>query len=186
MNIKHYNNNVQLDKAIIKDIFSYFKNNPKFLMFGCGHDTKMWAAGNENTYFVEDNMQYINLAKQSVPEENLIQVNYETTVDSSERMTDEEIANHPIPDKIIKEAPFDIVLVDGPMGWGGGPGRLMPCYWAKMFTKEGSIVYVDDSERSLESYAISKFFKDKNIIVNKDKDCNKTANHIAECTKIFI
>lgn len=186
MNIKYYNNNVQLDRAIIKDIFSYFKYNPKFLMFGCGYDTKMWAAGNKNTYFVEDNPEYVNLARQSVSEENLIQVNYETKVYSADKMTDEEIKNHPIPDKIIAEAPFDIVLVDGPMGYGEGAGRLMPCYWAKMFTKEGSIVYVDDSERPLESYAINKFFKDKYIIVNKDKNCNKKAGLVGECRKIFI
>lgn len=184
MNIKYYNDNVQLDKAIIKDIFSYFKNDPKFLMFGCGYDTAMWAAGNKNTYFVEDNPEYINLARQNVAEENLIQVDYKTKVYSADKMTDDEIKNHPIPDKIITEAPFDIVLVDGPAGYGNGPGRLMPCYWAKMFTKEGSIVYVDDSERHLESYAINKFFNDKYIIVNKDKYYNK--NSAGECRKIFI
>lgn len=185
MNIPNYNDKIQLDQAIIKDIFSYFSDNPKFLMFGCGHDTKMWAEANPNTYFVESNPKYINLARQSVASENLIPVKYNTTVSKSLLMTDEEIAGHPVPAKIATEAPYDIVLIDGPAGYTSGrPGRLMPCFWAKLFTKEGSLVYVDDSHRNLESYAIQKFFADKHKIVNVDKDYGKKSG--GRCTKIFI
>ena len=75
----------------------------------------------------------------------------------------------------MDEAPFDIIIVDGPEGYSlEKPGRLIPCYWTTMLSKPGTIVYVDDANRELETFCIKKYFKDyPKKIFNKRNKCVK-------------
>ena len=57
----------------------------------------------------------------------------------------------PPPSALVQNGPFDIVLIDGPIGTPIGIGRLLPIYWTSAFLcKENALVLVDDSERELE------------------------------------
>ena len=143
------------------------------LVFGLGHDSKMWYEGNnKNTFFVENKEEYIKLGIKDIPSENIVKYNYKTKCGTSIKLSEKEIKSFIIPKKLMDEAPFDIILIDGPEGhYVGAPGRFIPCYWTTMLSKSGTIVYVDDSNRKLESFCIDKFFKDypNKIFDTRDK-----------------
>ena len=159
--MQYYNSNIQLDKDVIKDIFNQFKPNTKMLVFGLGYDSKMWYEGNnKNTFFIENNDEYIKLNINHIPSENIIKYDYEITCSSSFNLTDNKIKEFRIPEKILNEAPFDIIIIDGPEGFSlTKPGRLIPCYWSTLLSKPGSIIYIDDAKRKLENFCIQKYFK---------------------------
>ena len=177
--MNYYNNNIQLDKKVIEDVFANITPNTKMLVFGLGYDSKMWYEGNnKNTYFIENNDKYIELNKNHIPLNNIIKYNYKTTSGSSLKLNNNEIRKFNIPNKILKFAPFDIIIIDGPEGFNTKkPGRLIPSYWSKFLSKSGTLIYVDDSNRKLENYCIKKFYN------NKFKKIFRERNG---CTKIHM
>jgi hypothetical protein len=177
--MEFYNSKIQINKKVIDDIFANFKSDTKLLVFGLGYDSKMWYEGNnKNTYFVENKKEYINLNKNYIPSDNIIEYQYDTFVETSFKLTDHDINKYILNDKLKSLAPFDIIIIDGPEGYNNRkPGRLIPCYWATLLSKKGTIIYIDDSNRSLENYCINKFFKDKKKEYFKERD---------KCTKIFM
>ena len=177
--MEHYNSKIQIHKNVINDVFQQFTENTKMLVFGLGYDSRMWYEGNhKNTFFVENKDEYIQLNIKNIPQENIIKYDYKTTCASSAKLTDEQIANFTIPEKLLQEGPFDIIIIDGPEGYSAQkPGRLIPCYWATLLSKPGTIVYVDDLARPLETFCVKKFFKDKVQTEFKERD---------KCAKIIM
>ena len=193
--MQYYNKNIQICKDVINDVFSNIQSNTKMLVFGLGYDSKMWYEGNnKNTYFVENNDEYIRLNEKDIPSTNIIKYDYRTTCQTSVKLTDDEINAFVIPDKLLQLAPFDIIIIDGPCGYDANtPGRLIPCYWATLLSKPpglapplpiGSVptlsptlIYVDDSLRRLESFLIKKYYNDKVKVIFKTRD---------QCTKIYF
>jgi hypothetical protein len=173
--MEFYNSNIQLDKSVIDDIFKQFTKDTRMLVFGLGHDSKMWYEGNKHTIFVENKEEYIKLGEESIPKDNIIQYEYKTLVETSFHLLDEDIQTYQIPDKLLELGPFDIILIDGPEGYSSTtPGRLIPCYWSTQLTKPGSVVYIDDSKRPLEAYCIEKYFKNTaKTIFDKRDSCHK-------------
>lgn len=171
--MEHFNSNIQLSKDVIEDIFKEIKPHTKMLVFGLGHDSKMWYEGNnKNTFFVENNEQYIKLGMKDISCKNIVIYNYKTTCRTSITLTDNEIKSFIIPKQLMDEAPFDIILIDGPEGHSmDTPGRVIPCYWTTMLSKPGAIVYIDDANRNLEAFCIQKFFKEfpKKVFNTRDK-----------------
>jgi hypothetical protein len=177
----YYNHKIQMDKKIILDIFNSFnsfkdKDNKKMLVFGLGYDSEMWYnMTNRNTFFVEHNQDYINLNK-NISEDNIIKYDYQgiNVKDSIQflKNNNEFYKDFIIPNKLISEAPFDIILIDGPTGYNNEcPGRLLPIYWSKHFlSKEGTIIYIDDSNRKLENLSIQKFFKNDKLNYSNIRD----------------
>ena len=177
--MEHYTNKIQLDMKVIKDIFQNITPDTKMLVFGLGYDSKMWYAGtNKNTFFVENKEEYINLNKNDIDADHIIKYDYTTTCASSPRLSDEDIQKFEMPAKLKELGPFDIILIDGPEGYSPTkPGRLLPCYWSTQLAKLGTIIYVDDSVRPLETYCVKKFF---------DKQIKKVFSERNQCTKIFF
>ena len=176
---EYYNNNIQIDKDVINDVFTEIKPNTKMLVFGLGYDSKMWYEGNnKNTFFVENQDAYIKMNIKDIPQENIIKYDYKTTVLSSFQLTDNEIADFIIPEKIMNAAPFDIIIIDGPQGFTKKkPGRLIPIYWSTIISKPGTIIYIDDANRKLENFCIQKYFKNYQNKVFEKRD---------KCIKIYI
>ena len=165
------NKNIQLAKPVISNILINCENK-KMLVFGLGYDSELWYnSTNKNTYFIENNQQYIDLNK-NINNNNIIYHQYkDITVKSSLNLTDDKINMFTIPQKLLELAPFDIILVDGPNGYDDKcPGRLLPIYWSKKYlSKEGTIIYVDDATRVLEKKCINKYFIDNKKVYFKDR-----------------
>ena len=177
--MEFYNSNIQLDKKVIDDVFSNFKKDTKLLVFGLGYDSKMWYEGNnKNTYFVENKKEYIDLNKNDIPVDNIIKYEYDTLVETSFNLTDNDINKYELDNKLKKLAPFDIIIIDGPEGYRNDrPGRLIPCYWSTLLSKKGTIIYIDDANRNLENYCINKYFSNKETTYFIERD---------KCAKIII
>ena len=178
--MQYYRKEIQIHKNVISDVFSNFKPNTKMLVFGLGYDSKMWYEGNnKNTYFIENNDSYIRLNEKDIPSKNIIKYNYVgITCQNSTTLPDEQISRYICPPALLKEGPFDIIIIDGPEGYDlTKPGRLLPTYWSCNFlSKPGTIVYIDDSKRSIETYCIQKYFKDRVVRVFPER---------TGCTKII-
>lgn len=178
--MEYYNTNIQLDKDVINDMFAEFKSDTKLLVFGLGYDSNMWYHGNNmNTYFIENKQNFIDI-NSSIPAKNIIKYDYKNIrVSNSFNLTESDLDVYSLPDSLTNLGKFDIILIDGPEGYTNNkPGRLLPCYWTyKYLSKKGTIIYIDDSKRTLENYCINKFFKD-NIV--------KEFNERNGCTKIII
>lgn len=163
---KYYNNSIQIHKNVINDIIDQcFNKNLKILVFGLGYDSDLWYnLTNKNTFFIENDQKYIDLNKK-IPKENIIKYNYKTTVQDSFNMPIQNIESYIVPDELLQLAPFDIIIIDGPPGYTDNlPGRLLPIYWSKYYlSKTGTIIYVDDSKRKLESHCIKGFLIDHQI-----------------------
>lgn len=169
----NFNKNIQLHKYVIYDIIKNINNktNPKMLVFGLGYDSKMWITINKNTFFVEDSAKYIELNKSFIPQENIIQYSYDNiSVRTSFVLSNSDIEKYTLPEKLKNEAPFDIILIDGPVGNNmSRPGRLLPCYFSTLISKKNTLIYVDDSRRKLETYCIKKYFRHKPKFVFKQR-----------------
>ena len=95
--MEFYNSKIQLDRRVIDDVFSNFKKDTKLLVFGLGYDSRMWYEGNnKNTYFVENKKEYIDLNINNIPIDNIIQYNYGTSVETSFKLTDNDIMKYKI------------------------------------------------------------------------------------------
>lgn len=174
--MKNYNLNIQIHKNVIIDVLTHITPTSKMLVFGLGYDSKMWyECNNKNTFFVENKDEYINLNKDTIPETNIIKYDYPTTCSGSTKLTDDKIKEFAIPEKILNQAPFDIIIIDGPEGWSANkPGRLIPCYWSTILSKQETIIYIDDITRPLEKYCVQKYYKDyKNKVFNQRGGCIK-------------
>jgi hypothetical protein len=175
---KYYHPRIQTDKAIINDIANeVYGKNKKMLVFGLGYDSNLWYnLTNKNIFFIEHNDNYIKINK-DIDKNNIVKYDYTgITVNTSLNMTDEKIRSFIIPEEIIKNAPYDIIYIDGPTGHlPDMPGRLLPIFWTKTFlSKPGSLVYIDDCKRSLESECINMYFKDfKKTMFNVRDGCMK-------------
>ncbi len=177
--MEFYNDKIQLDKEVIIDVFKNIKTDTKMLVFGLGYDSKMWFnSTSSNTFFIENKEEYIQLNKNDIPDTHIIKYDYPTRCSTSHQLSDDKIKNFFIPEKILELAPFDIIIIDGPEGFNSrAPGRLLPCYWSTLLSKENSLIYIDDSSRFLEDFCIKKYFsnKDHQIFPNRKK-----------CTKIIM
>jgi len=176
--IPFYNSNIQIDITVIKDIIKMTTNNTKMLVFGLGHDSEMWYNINKNTYFIEDKNKnkYIDLCKNVIPTCNIIKYFYNSiNVIKTFNITDNELSAYKIPHELLKLAPFDIILIDGPEGYNyKTTGRLIPYYWSTKLSGPNTIIYGDDSSRKLETYAINKYYKTNDkYIFNSRLKCTK-------------
>jgi hypothetical protein len=155
----YINKNIQLARPVMGDIIMNCEGK-KMLVFGLGYDSELWYnVTNKNTFFIEDNKTYISL-NQNINSNNIIYHEYKNiTVKKSFYLNDNKIENYTIPEQLLKHAPFDIILIDGPNGSNDdAPGRLLPIFWSKRYlSKEGTIVYIDDSSRNLEKKCINKY-----------------------------
>jgi hypothetical protein len=156
---------VLTNRAIVRSVIADVTHTirPTMLVFGLAYDSELWAAvTHQNTYFVESNIDFIEAT--TVDPSRILYYNYgEITVESSYSMTDTALSTWPLPVGLLEKAPFDVILVAGPDSYNKQcPGRILPLFWtARSLSRAGSVVYVDDSRRALETYCIDRFFSEK-------------------------
>ena len=115
-----------------------------------------------------------------LPKEAIAIYNFNNiTIKNSYNLSDTDLNKFTVPQKILSEKPFDIIIIDGPIGlYETDPGKLLPMFWSlKYLSKSGTIIYITSSNNELEKYGIERFFK--NNIVEYFPERNKV-------TKIII
>jgi hypothetical protein len=130
------------------------------LVFGVGKDSKTWEAvcGDGPLWFIEDNVEWIDVARPCLLESQIVPVTYDTTVAASlqYRSADQ------IPPLRLPEAfptSFDNVIVDGPAGdTMASPGRASSILAALQLVKPGGFVLIDDIDRDLETHVVHLVF----------------------------
>ena len=160
-----YNEKIQLHKEVIEDVCETYKGG-KMLVWGLGHDTPLWwNITNKNAYFIEAKDEYIELNK-DIPETNIVKYTYPNINVRISLKYPFVFAGAPLPRCIEKLGKFDVIIIDGPYGNSPqGPGRLLPIVWSlKYLSDPNTIIYIDDSNRELESLCIDKFCKKENIL----------------------
>ena len=172
---KYYvNRRILLHPLVLSDILNEIVKNPetKMLVFGLANDGQLWYnATNKNTYFVEKKNVYLSF-NHFIPDDNIIEYSYKgMSVRNSYILTKREIESFTVPDKLKKLAPFDIILIDAPQGHkSSSSGRLLPIHWSiHSLSKKGTLIYLDDYNRQLETFCINKYCKNNVVKVFKER-----------------
>lgn len=116
------------------------------LIFGLGYDSLFYATSNSNgfTQFIEHDQKWID----KFPSLNVHHYEYQTKY--SEGVQEIKV------DLPIYETFWDVVLIDGPPGWGvGTPGRTSPIYSVSLM--QANHIFIDDYERELERACCERF-----------------------------
>lgn len=148
---------VQLAKEVIHDILMEYQGK-KTLVFGLGYDSDMWWSHNKNNvYFIEQNKDYIKL-NPMIPKSHMFHYTY-PGLSIQKSMQNPESFEIESPEWLVKNGPYDVILIDGPTGYNvNQPGRQQAIYWAtKYLSKKGTIIYVDDAKRPVESKFIGRY-----------------------------
>lgn len=161
---KYYHHKIQLSKSLIYEVLKRTLNkNKKILIFGLGYDSYLWYKSNnkKNIIFVEHNDSFINL-NSKIKNNFILKYEYKnTSVEKSLKNIFNE-DEHLIPAKLLRKAPFDIVLIDSPEGYKDDSfGREIPFYWTRNFLiHEKTKIFIHDIQRKLEKLLLEKYFKD--------------------------
>lgn len=167
---KYYTPKILIGKNIINDVMDeMIGKNKNVLIFGLGYDSNLYYYANDkkNILYVETNDEYIKLCKE-IDTKYVVKHDFKgITVKTSFDMTDDQLDRFAIPKILIDHAPYDIILIDAPVGCNpNAPGRLLPIYWtSKLLSHIGTIVYIDDTERPLESLGVKKYFSSYELLM---------------------
>lgn len=134
------------------------------LIFGCGDDSPMWGELNHGgrTLFVEDSPQWAAAARNVSLD--VILVHYACRLN-------EWMAEVHVPsglDEDILCIPWDVVLVDAPLGVGNSPGREQSIYTASVLQeRHGSAVLVHDYQRGWERACCDRYFGSPRTVLER-------------------
>lgn len=127
------------------------------LVFSLGFDSNFWLAINEGgmTRFIENSPQWASMQPEAVKASTLV-VRYSATYPEADAI----LCNHyrlaeftetQLPAD-VKEACWDVILVDAPAGCGlMDPARMQSIYAARALSLDSTVVYTDDCQRRVES-----------------------------------
>lgn len=116
------------------------------LVFGCGDDTPLWRATAREVIFIEDDKRWLAVDAQ--------QIIYTTKVFESMEPPHLPLA---FPEDLISR-PWDVVLIDGPRGVLGFPGREQPTYIAALIREKcHATIILHDYNRAWEQACAHKY-----------------------------
>ena len=131
------------------------------LVFSVGLDTPTWELINRHgrTEFVEDDPDWADTVRAQRPGRVVHKVAYTTRLgDCGTYRTPEEVPVPELPAEITATA-WDVVVVDGPQGWGPDvAGRYPTVVLASRLVAPGGMVLVDDYNRPGEQGACQLAF----------------------------
>jgi hypothetical protein len=134
---------------------------PRLLVFGAGHDSKLWC--NENragtTVFIEDVPRWAKRAR-SETHGRVVLVKYDTVRAQAQELLDR-------PERLVLDLPgdlaaqrFDVIVVDAPKGFADDrPGRMQSIYMSSVLSHARSHVFVDDIGRRVERLYADRYLK---------------------------
>tara|TARA_Y100000591_G_scaffold37250_1_gene27488 strand:- start:100 stop:657 length:558 start_codon:yes stop_codon:yes gene_type:complete len=160
------NTKIQLHAYVLKDIIEEINENTRLLVWGLGYDSELWwNVTNKNTYFIESEDEYINM-NTFIPDTHIIKYTYPSMSVIKSLTQPDKVETTKIPESIKNLGLFDVIIVDGPNGnSNSSPGRQLPIYWSiNHLSKPNTLIYMDDTNRKLETLCIKRYCKSENIV----------------------
>jgi hypothetical protein len=127
------------------------------LVFGCGEDSALWTGINRagRTLFLEDKGEWAARGREQGLD--VLDVRYESSI--GQWMSP--VRGPSGAGDTLVDTPWDLVLVDGPVGHGGGPGREQSVYLAGLIrARHGTLTFLHDFERTWERACAAKYLGD--------------------------
>ncbi len=133
------------------------------LVFGAGNDSLLWATLNypHPTVFLENDLAWMEEVRRQSRSLRLYRVDYATRLEEM-RIPAQSGTAPPtleLPTE-IRGRSWDVILVDGPQGWGDGPGRLQSIHEAGRLLATPGCIFVHDCDREGERYLVGQYLRE--------------------------
>lgn len=129
----------------------------RLLVVGAGRDTELYVRANMGgrTLVLEVHPRWLQTIEGLGCEALL--VSYQTQV--SQPALEPCTVPEGVPPAVL-EQPWDVIVVDGPEGWGGHlPGRQQSIFLAAQLARANTTVFLHDYERPLEQEFAARYLK---------------------------
>lgn len=139
----------------------------RLLIFGLGNDSMFWSLMNRcgETVFLEDHPVWFSRVTSLNPSINAFLIKYRTVL-----LEWRELLKHPrylqmdLPEDIEKKT-WDVILVDGPVGWNNtAPGRMKSIFAAGNLITSSADVFVHDCNRKIEQVYSDRYLGKNNMV----------------------
>lgn len=140
----------------------------RLLVFGVGRDSPMWRDLNPNgtTLFLEHDRRWLHEVRSRHPDLDVLPVTYTTNIEEWRELLDRPARLQlDLPDR-VRGTRWDVLIVDGPPGMSAAMqdgmaepihGRMQSIAAARDLVTDGGVVFVDDTNREVESKYAYKF-----------------------------
>jgi hypothetical protein len=161
-------NQIVLSTKQLKAICATLKKRTpcRLLVFGLGNDSLFWLTLNRDglTVFIEDDKNWFEKITKKSKGIKAFLVHYGTQrKDWKKLLENTSLLKTILPDDIEKEE-WDIILVDGPKGWGDEtPGRMKSIFLASRLIGKSGEIFVHDCDREVEDAYCNKFLGENNL-----------------------
>ncbi|KAK7280870.1 hypothetical protein RIF29_08415 [Crotalaria pallida] len=173
------------------DVLKSIGRPSKFLVFGLGHDSLMWASFNPRgtTLFLEEDPKWVQTVLKDAPSLRAHTVRYRTQLSEADALLASyrsEPACYPsrahlrgnavcklaldnLPDEVY-DTEWDLIMIDAPKGYfAEAPGRMAAVYSAAVMArgrKEPGVthVFLHDVDRKVEKLYAEEFLCRKNLV----------------------
>ncbi|MEO6396666.1 MAG: hypothetical protein ABIO40_12245 [Devosia sp.] len=149
--------------AVVRD-----KRGCKLLVFGCGNDSRFWEQVNRGgtTAFLEDNPEWANKVRPTLEQAVVYLVRYGTMQFAWRWLLSRPAWLDMVLPAAVREVQWDVILVDGPAGYGWyKPGRMKAIYAASKLVAPGGRVFIHDAHRPAERAFASRYLGDSRLFV---------------------
>ncbi len=132
----------------------YARSPADFLIFGCGLDSDFWLALNVagRTLFLEDAENWAAAVRRKGGQVQRVEYSCRLGVPMVQPAVPRGL------DAAVLERAWELILVDGPKGYGDGPGREQSIWTAaELRRRHGATVFVHDYERRWERCCADRY-----------------------------
>lgn len=163
-------NQIQLGVEQIALILKTIKANSRcrLLIFGLGNDSPFWSTLNREgvTIFLEDNQQWFEKITKRSPHLTAFLMTYSTRRTDWKKLLDSPSSLQMALPRDVEKTKWDVILVDGPAGYGDDtPGRMKSIYAASRLAAKSADIFTHDCEREVEDAYCKYFLKNENMKV---------------------
>ncbi len=139
----------------------------RLLVFGLGNDSMFWSLMNRcgETVFIEDHPVWFSRVTRLNPSINAFLIEYKTVlIEWRELLNYPEFLRMDFPED-IGEKQWDVILVDGPVGWNNSaPGRMKSIFAAGNLRNSSADVFVHDCNREMEQSYSDRYLGRDNLV----------------------
>lgn len=139
----------------------------RLLVFGLGNDSMFWSLLNRcgETVFLEDHPVWFSRVTSLNPSIKAFLIEYNTVlIEWHELLARPEYLRMDFPE-CIENNPWDVILVDGPVGWKNtAPGRMKSIFAACNLKTLSADVFVHDCNRKMEQVYSDRYLGKNNLV----------------------